>query len=160
MPITRHLILEKAMKSWTILAAALAIVLALQSPNGAVARDMGFRLPPNTKLPAPPAEGYRLVSMRFDVPTCLGLAEEAVKHTRVDNRELFGIKKGRFYVGGHISDTRGDIICVQLPKAGACNGDGATAVIVGAGPNAKQMTVNMATQMHTLVENRTLIDCN
>ncbi len=94
MPITRHLILEKAMKSWTILAAALAIVLALQSPNGAVARDMGFRLPPNTKLPAPPAEGYRLVSMRFDVPTCLGLAEEAVKHTRVDNGNFSASRKG------------------------------------------------------------------
>ena len=149
----------------TDLILAFVLGLALQYPNGAVAQDSRYRLPANTKLPTSPAAGYRLLNMRFNVPTCMQLAEEAVKQTRVDNMEFSGIRKGKFYVGGNILYTRGDIICVQLPKAGACYGDGATAVIVVAGPKSKQTTVtqmteNMTTQMNALIKNYTLIDCN
>src|SRR5262249_4833670 len=50
---------------------------------------------------------------------------------------LAGVTSTDSATGGPAATTRGYIICVRLPKAGACNGDGATAVLVTAGSDAK-----------------------
>ncbi len=140
------------MKRLAILAVTLAIVLAWQSAGGAGAQ--GLKLKGSF-----PASYYRLKTMRFDVRTCLHLSEQAVKKTKVSGVNVFNIKKGNTEVGGHTLDTRGYIVCVRLPKAGACEGDGSTAVIVGAGKNAKAMAKNMAINLNDIVSKYTLIDC-
>ena len=140
------------MKRLAILAATLAIVLAWQSAGGAGAQ--GLKLKGSF-----PASYYRLKTMKFNVPICLQLSEQAVKKTKVSGINVFNIKKGATFVGGHTLDTRGYIVCVRLPKAGACKGDGATAVIVGAGKNAKVMAKNMAINLNDIVSKYTLIDC-
>ncbi len=139
------------MKRLAILAVTLAIVLAWQSAGGA-----GAQVPIKGSFPA---SYYRLKTMRFDVRTCLHLSEQAVKKTKVSGVNVFNIKKGNTEVGGHTLDTRGYIVCVRLPKAGACKGDGSTAVIVGAGKNAKAMAKNMAINLNDIVSKYTLIDC-
>ncbi len=139
------------MKRLAILAATLAIVLAWQSAGGA-----GAQVPIKGSFPA---SYYRLKTMEYNVITCLNLSEQAVKNTKVSGMNVFNITKGDTGVGGHTLDTRGYIVCVRLPKAGVCKGDGSTAVIVGAGKNAKAMAKNMAITLTDIVSKYTLIDC-
>ena len=140
------------MKRLAILAVTLAIVLAWQSAGGAGAQ--GLQLAASY-----PASYYRLKTLKFDVPTCLHLSEQAVKKTKVSGVNVFNIKKGATFVGGHTLETRGYIVCVRLPKDGACKGDGSTAVIVGAGPKAKLMAKNLAINLNDIASKYTLIDC-
>lgn len=70
----------------------------------------------------------------MDVPvgSCVNAARKAIAKSG-----LSAITKTEVATGGHTATTRGYIVCVRLPKAGACNGDGSTAVIVTAGADAK-----------------------
>src|SRR5262245_66512889 len=73
-------------------------------------------------------------TMTVPVPSCLNAAKDAVSASG-----LSGVTSSNVAAGGHTPTTRGYIICVRLPKAGACNGDGATAVLVTAGSDAKAL---------------------
>jgi hypothetical protein len=98
-----------------------------------------------------PASFWTTRTMTVPVPSCLNAAKDAVSASG-----LSGITSSNVATGGHTSTTRGYIICVRLPKAGACNGDGSTAVLVTAGTNAKALLDTMDKKLKTPV----LIDCN
>jgi hypothetical protein len=88
--------------------------------------------------------------MTVPVASCLNAAGKAVADSG-----LSGITASAMSTGGHTPTTRGYIVCVRLPKAGACNGDGSTAVLVTAGTNAKTLLEKMDKNLKTPV----LIDC-
>jgi hypothetical protein len=90
-------------------------------------------------------------TMTVPVPSCLNAAKDAVSASG-----LSAITSSNVATGGHTPTTRGYIICVRLPKAGACNGDGSTAVLVTAGSDAKVLLETMDKKLKTPV----LIDCN
>jgi hypothetical protein len=97
-----------------------------------------------------PASYWTTRNMTVPVASCMNAAGQAVSASG-----LSGITTSDTATGGHTSTTRGYIICVRLPKAGACNGDGATAVIVTAGSDAKTLLDTMNKKLKTPV----LIDC-
>jgi 3-oxoacyl-[acyl-carrier-protein] synthase III len=72
--------------------------------------------------------------MSVPVPSCVNAARQALQKSGIGN-----LSSDSMSVGGTTATTRGYIVCVRLPKAGACNGDGATAVIVTAGDDAKAL---------------------
>jgi hypothetical protein len=97
-----------------------------------------------------PASYWTTVDMKVPVSHCVHAAGKAVKATG-----LGGITATDMATGGHTPSTRGYIVCVQLPKAGACNGDGATAVVVTAGSDAKKLLGQLTKNLKVPV----LIDC-
>ncbi|HJZ73885.1 MAG TPA: hypothetical protein VKE51_19235 [Vicinamibacterales bacterium] len=97
-----------------------------------------------------PASYWTTRTMTVPVPSCLNAASKAVTATG-----LSGVTSSETATGGHTATTRGYIICVRLPKAGACNGDGATAVLVTAGSDAKVLLDKLDKNLKT----PTLIDC-
>src|SRR5262245_457689 len=72
-----------------------------------------------------PASYWTTRTMTVPVPVCMNAVSKAVSASG-----LSGISATDMVTGGHTPTTRGYITCVRLPKAGACNGDGATAVLV------------------------------
>ena len=72
--------------------------------------------------------------MTLPVSACAQAAKKAVEAAGLD-----GITFTNLAAGGHRPTTRGYIICVRLPKDGACGGDGAQAVLVTAGSDAEQI---------------------
>ncbi len=107
---------------------------------------------PRLKLKANvPASYYRLKDLLFGKKTCLQAAEQTLKKTSIDKIKIFNIKKGNSEVSGMTFSTRGYIVCVSRPKAGACNKEGSTAVMVGAGPDAKQMVDNLNNNFPNIV---------
>ena len=101
------------------------------------------------------ADGYQASywttrTMTVPVGSCLNAAGKAVSASG-----LSGITSANMATGGHTPTTRGYIVCVRLPKAGACNGDGATAVLVTAGSDAKVLLDKMVKNLKSPV----LIDC-
>jgi hypothetical protein len=97
-----------------------------------------------------PASYFTTRTMTVPVPSCMNAAGDAVSASG-----LSGITASDIATGGHTATTRGYILCVRLPKAGACNGDGATAVLVTAGADAKALLDKMDKKLKTPV----LIDC-
>src|SRR5262249_19875407 len=97
-----------------------------------------------------PASYWTTRAMTVPVSSCLNAASKAVAASG-----LSGITANNMSTGGHTSTTRGYILCVRLPKAGACNGDGTTAVLVTAGSDAKALLDKMDKNLKTPV----LIDC-
>jgi len=97
-----------------------------------------------------PASYWRTRNMTVPVPMCVNAAAKAVSASG-----LSGITSSNMATGGTTPTTRGYIVCVRLPKAGACNGDGSTAVLVTAGSDAKTLLETMNQNLKTPV----LIDC-
>jgi hypothetical protein len=97
-----------------------------------------------------PASYWTTRTMTVPVGSCLNAASKAVAASG-----LSGITANNMSTGGHTPTTRGYILCVRLPKAGACNGDGTTAVLVTAGSDAKALLDKMDKNLKTPV----LIDC-
>jgi hypothetical protein len=85
-----------------------------------------------------------------DEAMCVNAAGKAVSASG-----LSGITATGMATGGHTATTRGYIVCIRLPKAGACNGDGATAVLVTAGSDAKALLDTINKNLKTPV----MIDC-
>jgi hypothetical protein len=97
-----------------------------------------------------PASYWTTKSMSVPVPMCVHAAGKAVQETGLSN-----ITKSEAATGGYTATTRGYIVCVCLPKAGACNGDGTTAVIVTAWSDAKNFLNKIADHLKA----PTIIDC-
>jgi len=86
-----------------------------------------------------PASYWTTKTMTVPVPSCVNAARQALQKSGIGN-----LSSDSMSVGGTTPTTRGYIVCVRLPKAGACNGDGATAVIVTAGDDAKTLRDKIA----------------
>jgi hypothetical protein len=97
-----------------------------------------------------PASYWTTRTMTVPVASCLNAAGKAVSASG-----LSGINATGMATGGHTATTRGYIVCIRLPKDGACNGDGATAVLVTAGADAKALLDKMDKNLKSPV----LIDC-
>ncbi len=117
-----------------------------------VEEKKNLQVQPRLKLKANvPASYYRLKDLLFGKKTCLQAAEQTLKKTSIGKIKIFNIKKGNSEVSGMTFSTRGYIVCVSRPKAGACNKEGSTAVMVGAGPDAKQMVDNLNNNFPNIV---------
>jgi hypothetical protein len=88
--------------------------------------------------------------MSVPVPMCVNAAGKALAASGISS-----ITKDAMSTGGYTPTTRGYIVCVRLPRAGSCNGDGATAVLVTAGSDAKALIDTINTNLKSPV----LIDC-
>ena len=97
-----------------------------------------------------PASYWTTKSMRVPVGSCVAAANKAIHAAG-----LVDITKSETATGGHTATTRGYIVCIRLPKAGDCQGDGATAVIVTAGNDAKVLK----DKIHDSLKVPVLIDC-
>jgi hypothetical protein len=97
-----------------------------------------------------PASYWTTRTMTLPVAMCVNAAGKAVSASG-----LSGITATGMATGGHTATTRGYIVCIRLPKAGACNGDGATAVLVTADSDAKALLDTINKNLKTPV----MIDC-
>jgi hypothetical protein len=93
-----------------------------------------------------PASYWTTKTMSVPVSACVGAALKAVNKSGLSN-----VTSTDSAAGGNTATTRGYVICVRLPKAGDCNGDGSTAVIVTAGSDAKTLRDTMVKNFPNLV---------
>jgi hypothetical protein len=97
-----------------------------------------------------PASYWTSKTMRVPVSSCVNAALKAVRKSGLSE-----VTSSSMAAGGHTPTTRGYVVCVRLPQAGACGGDGATAVIVTAGSDAKALVDEISENLGVPVT----IDC-
>lgn len=78
---------------------------------------------------------YATRTTRANVHQCVNRAAEAL-----GKAGFTGVDKSTEWVRGHTPKVFVYVVCVRLPKAGACGGDGSTAVIVGVGEDENETT--------------------
>jgi hypothetical protein len=73
-------------------------------------------------------------TMKVPVASCVGEAKKALQKAG-----FAGITSNADMAWGTTPTTRGQIVCIRLPKDGDCGGDGATAVMTTAGSDANKL---------------------
>lgn len=99
-----------------------------------------------------PASYFSTRQTAVDVPACVATARKALVAAGVPTPPS---APGASAIGGTTPSTRAYVVCVRLPKDGACGGDGSTAVMVTAGDDASSLVKAVAAAFKP----PTVIDC-
>ncbi len=126
----------------------------LAAVSAAAIASMAFAAAPAF---AYPAAYYNTVSMGIPASDCAMAAYKALNAVGETAVQFFPKGSGEpVGVGGTTPADRGFAVCVPLPKAGTCGGEGATAVFVVAGDGADRLLNDILKNFQPPV----VIDCS
>jgi hypothetical protein len=116
---------------------------------GACLATFAFILPAS----AYPALYFKFRKLRIPPNACISKAKDIVNG-------LQDVGSNSYSSGGHTDTARVFVNCTTLPKAGPCNGDGASVMIVVASDKSTEDATTLLERLDRSFGNPVLIDCN
>jgi hypothetical protein len=100
-----------------------------------------------------PALYFKFRKLRIPPSACVAKAKDIVNG-------LQDVGSNSYSSGGHTDTARVFVNCTTLPKAGPCNGDGASVMIVVASDKSTEDATTLLDRLDRSFGNPVLIDCN